>query len=269
MHYLQYLRQLRIIIGIVAIIAILGTLTYFLPGAAPWVPTGRLVVAVRAVPYTDTDLTLGLGIDNMALSAIDDRTQVSVLTRRVQFDPKSEATTILLDTSVRAREYTGFSFLLSSPELRNPTQGDTAPESVSLVHDNVAFPIPYTVVAGETTVILLSFETIQAMHESDKGKQYLPVVQGETRHGGSVGTSESGVTRIENGTISGSATYGMDWDGRMRLNFRASAVQTQATTTPIVPVVPAIPAANVSTSSASSTDTGSAQTSSTTPEKSK
>jgi hypothetical protein len=241
---MHYLHRPRVIVSSIVFLILAGVLTYFAPGLTPWVPTGRLVVAVRAVPYLESDLTLTLGLDTMTLLQEENATQVSVLTRRVLFDPKSDAITVLLDTGVRAGAYTGFSVMLTSPELRNPWQGDVAPKSVSLLQEAVAFPIPYTVIEHETTVVLLSFETLQALHEQDGRTEYLPVVQAETRHGGSVGTSEVGDVRIEGGAISGSVTYGMDWDGRMRHNFRAGLNRPE----PIVETTPVEIAEQASTS---------------------
>lgn len=263
MHYLRHLRNPRVLAMLAVAVALLITVTYFLPGATPWVPTGRLVIAVRAVPYTETDRTLGFGLDDMTLTTGDDTTEVNILARRVQLDPKSEAVTVILDTSARTGGYSGFGFTLSSPELRNPWQGSAVPESVSLTHDTVAFPIAYQVVEGETTVILLSFETVQALHEKDGTKEYLPVVQAETRHGGSVGVDESGAIRIEGGTISASATYGMDWDGRMRYNFRAHTPDEPVAEVP--PVVPEIvPAQPATTTDLSATTTATTTTDATT-----
>ncbi len=219
--------------GAAGIVVVGVLLTYYVPSLTPWVPTGRLVIAVRAVPAESSDL-LGLGIDTMVLSGENGSAQVSMRTRRALFDPKSDVVTTLLDTEARIGTYGGFSFELTSPELRNRWQEDVAPKAVSLAHAPVALPAPYTILENETTVIILSFETLQAMHYREDGATYLPVIQVETRQGGSAITNEeTGVVQIEGGSISSSATYGMDWDGRIRHNFRASEPIT--TSEPVVP----------------------------------
>jgi hypothetical protein len=242
-------RKRYLFLGIFALIVIGATVTYFFPAAAPWSATGHLVIAVRSVPLPDATSTIGFGMEDMELLAHGDSTRISVLPRRVTLDPTEDTITVVMDTGVRAGTYDGFSFLMSSPEERNPWQQDAPPESVALVHDLVLVPVPYTVVEGQTTVILLSFETLQAIHERKDGNKYLPVIQVETRYGGTIGTDESGATRVAGGAITGSATYGMDWNGRMRQNFRATDSEPVDATIP----TPQEPEAALSTGDTAST----------------
>lgn len=207
--------------GVVSI-GILFFLTHFLPGAAPWVSTGRLAVVVRAVPYSDTDLTLTVGIDTMELISEGARTQVSIRTRRATLDSLHDTSTLLFDTAARVGTYDGFSFTMTSPELRNPWEGDSPPSIVTLAHDQVFLPVSYTVVEGKTTVVILSFETISSMHEQEGGLVYVPTIQVETRTDASVVSQDTSSVYVEGGTIVSNSTYGMDWDGRMRRNFRAT-----------------------------------------------
>jgi hypothetical protein len=240
------------LVGIGTLFAVAGT---YLPSLTPWVATGRVVVVVRAVP-TDTDQLLGLGIDTMTLESERGSTPVSMRIRRALLDPKSDAGSTLLDTEARTGAYSGFSFELTSPEVRNSWQGDTPPEAVALDHTQVTLPAPYQVYEGETTVLILSFESTQALHHQDNRTVYLPVVQVETRHGGTVETTpDTNSARVEGGTILSSATYGMDWDGRMRHNFRTpttAVTDVEIPTTP--PPTPPVTEEETAPATASSTE---------------
>jgi len=220
----MHLRRSYLLVGglLLAIATLVTLFHYIAPGSAPWTPSGTLVVAVRNVVYEKTDLSLNLGLDNFMLLT-QDGTQVpaSLRTRRVAFDQDHTGNTILLNTSVPAGSYTGLRFLLTSPELKNPWQGDTPPAQVVLGESNLLLPSSFVVHEGETTVMILGFETISALHESKEGYTYLPVIQLETRSGAVITQAKHNATSITGGTILNSATYGMDWDGQMRLNYRA------------------------------------------------
>src|SRR3989339_607118 len=108
------------------------------PLTPPWMPSGRLVLAVRAVPLSEADRTLLLGIDDVLLYKADGGIEkVTVRARRVTLEPTSDTMTLVLDTNVAVGNYSGFGFTLTSPELRNSSQGDEAPTYITLAGDTV------------------------------------------------------------------------------------------------------------------------------------
>ncbi|HCC05327.1 TPA: hypothetical protein DEP58_03405 [Patescibacteria group bacterium] len=207
------------------------------PIPAPWVPSGRLILAVRAVPSPSADFTLLLGIDNIELYKAGGGTEkVTVRTRRVTLEPGSDALALVLDASVPPGNYSGFGFLLTSPELRNSWQEEEAPTYMSLVGDTVRMNSPFHIEKDVTSAIVLAFETLTAIHEKDGVKLYLPVIQTETRFNATPSLEDESAIHIQGGSIEHSATFGMDWDGRMRYNFRASAVESEPKENPQVQV---------------------------------
>ncbi len=223
-------------IRLVTLLAILGAglvvVMIFSSSGAPWTPKGTLVVVTRAVPVLDdtTGVTaFGFGIDDIVLQREDgDTDRISIFTRRILFDLRQMALNTLLDTRVPTGTYTTLDMRLTSPELRNDQSEGTAPGQVSLPFEHITLPITYRVEENVTTVILIGFETLQAIHDN----KYLPVLQVETRTGSSIRTNESGQIYVDGGVIVNNATYGMDWSGAMHQNFRA-----QDTTTTIIPSV--------------------------------
>jgi len=233
---------------------------YFIsPIPAPWFPSGRLILAVRAVPSPSADFAVLLGIDNIELYKVDGGTEmVTVRTRRVTLEPGSDALALVLDASVPTGNYSGVGFLLTSPELRNSWQEDEAPTYMSLVGGTIRLDSPYHIEKDVTSTIVLAFETLPAIHEKDGAKLYLPVIQTETRFNATPFLEDESAIHIQGGVIEHSATFGMDWDGRMRYNFRAQSVEPE-TTENLVEAPPADIDMTVSD------ETNTATTSSTTP----
>lgn len=209
-----------------------GALLYFeMTASLPWVPTGRLAILVHSSPNLTTTAQLGLGIDNVRLHRNDGVVErATVKTRRILFDPNNDSFILLIDTDVPEGTYTGFSFVLKSPELRNAWQQDIPPDHVSLLNDAVYMDVAYQVGQDSLTAIMLGFETQRTLFEEEGGIVYLPVIQVETRYDTTLDVSQDGTATISGGTINASATYGMDWDGRVRYNFRPKPRAPQETT---------------------------------------
>ncbi len=187
----------------------------------PWEDSGRLVLLVTRAPNEVSELVMGLGIDDVYLLTKEGKEKkVTIRSRRFFIQPHSTTLTIILDTDAPAREYQGFGFMLSSPELRNSTNEETPPTHVTLPHETVFIPSPFTIGKDMTSSIILSFETETAMHEENSGKTYLPVIQVETRDGVSLGGDDTSAL-VEGGSVTSIGTYGMDWSGRVRFNYRA------------------------------------------------
>jgi|GEM_PF-2742502 len=230
-------------------------------------PTGRVVIVAYAIPVPgrDAEQTMGLGVDNVMLQgALGDEARASLFTRRVLLNSNDIVRHKLLEASVPVGSYGGVQFTLKSPELRNAWEGEEAPQSVTLHGDQVVLGVPYSVTEETTTAILLGFETLQALHENEQGNVYLPVVQTETRTNATIVDEGDGIVRIEGGVITASATYGMDWDQDMKLNFRARTKTTP--TTPQAPPVPIVDEAAATTTLTASTTTAATSSTSTTEE---
>jgi hypothetical protein len=164
--------------------------------------------------------------------------QVTIRTRRVLLTPGSDELTLVLDTEVPTGSYTGFGFTIKSPEIRNPWQEDKAPEPILLTHDHMKLSVPFVVQKDSTAAIILALETMQAIHTKDETQFYLPVVQIETRTGVVV-ESENDTTyaTVSGGEIQNSSTFGMDWNGRTRFNYREKESTLNAEpTTQTVPI---------------------------------
>lgn len=217
-------QNILLFFGTLLVLSVLFYLFIIPTTTPPWEATGRLVLAVRTVPGDTADTTMYLGIDDVELYSADGTSKkATVLSRRMELIPGSDSLKLVLDTSVPVGNYIGFGFVLKSPELRNSWELDEAPTTISLVGDTVRLESPYTIEEDVTTAVILSFETLQAVHESNTAKQYLPVIQIETRSKASTIILDTEETvQIEGGTIQNSATYGMDWNGKMKYNFRAS-----------------------------------------------
>ncbi len=226
-RYIYFLSAL-----IVVSLCLALTLLYFgMSASLPWVPTGRLAILVHPSPALETDVQLGLGIDDVRLHRDDGVVErATVLTRRVLFDTKNDSFALLIDTDVPEGNYTGFSFVLKSPELRNAWQQDTPPDHIALVSDAVYMDVSYHVTRDSLTAIMLGFETQRTLFEEDDTIVFLPVIQVETRNETSLLIGEDGTASVSGGVIKASATYGMDWDGRVRYNFRPKARVPQTTT---------------------------------------
>jgi len=225
------------------VFAVVLVLVYFLTTSVkqPWEAGGRLVVAVRTTPGKTSNETIVLGIDTMRLVEQDGTNRtVNTLTKRVTLTPGSDHVDILFDMTAPVGDYSGLSFVLKSPELRNSWEEDTAPTPITLEGDTVQLDSAFRVEKETTSVIVLSFETIQALYDTDGATRYLPVIQVETRTGTTVTMNDDGSPVLEGGTIVKSATYGMGWDGLMHYNTRAKRLTNTVTTTEELPPTPGV-----------------------------
>jgi hypothetical protein len=251
------LSRLHIALTILIVLLCLGALLRLLvTGATPWEETGSFTIAVRATPLPSAaDHVLTLGIDDARLHhETNDEVPASMRTRRVTLDASVPELTTLLNVSVRTGTYRSISFCLTSPELRNDWEGDTAPTPLSLLQEDVTLPVPFTVQTDTDAVIVLSFETDTAIR-NDHGKQvFVPVIHVETRANATTHETPHGTLTVEGGTIEHNATYGMKWDGTMRQNFRARDRVTAPTThTPASYTPPASEQIDTPTKTASTT----------------
>lgn len=196
---------------------------YLRPSATkPWEETSKFTLAVRAVPYINkTDTTLGFGIDNVELYKKDGTIKsITILTRRVMIDPNKNNLMLVLETDAPTGSYSGLSFTMKSPEMKNPWQQDTPPEHVSLISDNIRLDSPFEIKKDKDSAVILAFETMQAIHKKEDKNIYLPVIQIETRSGVNTNVENKNSIIIQDGKIENSATFGMSWNGKMRYNFR-------------------------------------------------
>ncbi len=192
--------------------------------ANPWEPSGRVVLVARAVPSpgVDESRTFGIGVDNVHLTSVNgDDEQVSIRVRRILLSHDSTAHTVLLETRVPVGAYNGINMTLRSPEIRDHPESEQTAAAVVLQNEAISLNVPYNVREEETTVIILGIETFQALHVQNNALVYLPVIQTETRSDATVLRTTDDTVKIEGGVITASATYGMDWTGVMRLNYRA------------------------------------------------
>lgn len=215
-------RNILIICTILFLVLFFVYYVFFRTVSVPWEADGRFVLAVRTVPGELENLTLGFGIDKIELHKTTDKTETAtILARRISLEPGDETLHRVLDTRVPSGEYSGLSFTLTSPELRNAWQENDAPDHISLIGDTVKLTVPFYVQEDTISSVVLAFETIKAVHDVDGIKKYLPVIQIETRSDIQVIIKDDGTVEIFNGKILQSATFGMDWDGNMRRNYRA------------------------------------------------
>lgn len=187
----------------------------------PWAPSGQLTILVKASPGDKEGLELGFGIDDMILYTNEGKTiRVTLRTRRVLLNPSTNSLTLLLQTDVPIGNYTAFAFVMKSPELRNAWEDNTPAKQVVLAGDRVVMDVRYDVEENTSTAIVLSFDTKQALHAVNDKLIYTPVLQVETRKNTTVTQDGNNITVVDGGEIGGIATYGMDWNGIMRFNFR-------------------------------------------------
>jgi len=220
--------SVRYLISIIAVVLlVVGGIWYVVvitPRSAPWEESGTLVLVTRTVPEPSRSAAtlLGLGLANMRLLEEGGAVRLALTTQRVLLDVQDARPYELLRTEVGTGEYQGLAFTLKSPEFRNDWQGDTPPEHLSLVSGEVFLDTPFTVETGKTTVILLGFETLRAVRNRDEALLYLPVIHAEVRTDATVEPGEASSVVVRDGTIVHNIIFGMDWDGTMRKNFRAS-----------------------------------------------
>ena len=213
-------------------LCLIGLLVHFLffrTPSKPWEESGHLVLAFRTAPgpqgKTET---------------------VTFLSRRITLKPGSNTVELILDTDVPTGTYTGFAFTLKSPELRNNWEEETAPEAVTLGGNSIQLSVPYDIQTDVTSAVILAFETQNVIKNVEEKHILLPVIQIETRSNANVTTLTENTVEIKNGTILHSATFGMDWDGAMRHNFRAKNKPANENTKTI-PVTESYPAQTTTT----------------------
>jgi len=223
--------MVRVLVGILALLIVAIAAVLFLrPSAAPWTPSGRVAIVVYAVPTADRSEAriFGVGIDDVLFTSTAGATErASMLTRRVQLSSDRISRYLVLEADTAVGSYSTIRFSMKSPEVRNDWQGNAPAESVQPVSEEIELAVPYEVAGGETTAILIGIETFQALHEENGVLLYLPVFQTETRTGATIIKEAGDTVSIEGGVIVGSATYGMDWSGEVRYNFRAPAMRPE------------------------------------------
>ncbi len=247
--------QTRLFLVTFISLCLLGYLVHFLffrTASKPWEESGHFVLAFRTAPGPHEDFLLSFGIDDLKLLTENGKSEtVTILSRRVTLNPNNSTLTLVLDTEVPTGGYSGFVFTLKSPELQNSWEEDTAPNAVTLAGETIHLSVPYTIAPNVTSAVILAFETQNVIKNRDGKHVFLPVVQIETRSNTTV-TQTGDMIEVTGGTILHSATFGMDWDGTMRYNFRAKNVVseskvTQKTTVPLP--VESSPATSLDTSS--------------------
>ncbi len=187
----------------------------------PWEAQGELSFLIYAKPTADEqDEQFILGFDDMTLFRADGTLIPVHATPRIPLHTPPFFESVVAN-EVPAGSYVGIRFSLRSPEIHNAWQGDTAPEGVALLHNIIELPISFSVHQDTTTVLLAGFETETALHPHDGERVYLPVIALEVREKGNVTKTTDG-TEISGGTLTLSTLYGMQWDGTMRRNIRAS-----------------------------------------------
>lgn len=213
------LRRIAVIIVVLCVSAIAWTCYVFVPALIPWEETGRLVVVVRGVEG-DTSPSLSLTMDTIELVRADGGTEhARILSRRVTLDPQTSLPQVVCDAAVRVGVYTSITFTLTSPTVQGTTS-EKVVTPVTLPSEHVLLPLSFQVEKDETTALLLGIETT-SMHPTQSGTVFLPIVMAESRKHTELKTVEDGTLIVSGGTITQSATYGMDAYGEMRINYRA------------------------------------------------
>ncbi len=190
------------------------------PLSLPWETTGELSILAYAVPNGVTqDEHIALGLANITLLRVDGSHITIRGVKRTPLNTPPFFERVLTET-IPVGTYTGITFTLQSPEVRNAWQGDDAPKGLSLVHDTVELSIPFTIRENASTVLLAGFETNTAMRTRNGERVYLPIITLEVRERAEVSGTAEGI-QVTGGTITHSALYGMQWNGSMRRNLRA------------------------------------------------
>lgn len=190
------------------------------PLSFPWETAGELSILAYAVPNgAMQDEHIALGLANITLLRADGSHTTIRGVKRTPLNTPPFFERVLTET-IPVGTYTGITFTLQSPEVRNAWQGDDAPKGLSLVHDTVELPIPFTIRENMSTVLLAGFETNTAMRTRNGDRVYLPIITVEVREHGEVSGTADGI-HVTGGSITHSALYGMQWNGTMRRNLRA------------------------------------------------
>jgi hypothetical protein len=178
---------------------------------------------------------LGFGLADVRLMEGKNAVRLALTTRRILLDVQDTRPYELLRTNVHTGSYTGIGFSMKSPELRNDWQEESPPEHVALGAEEIFLDTPFTVETGTITVIILGFESLQAIRQHDDTVVYLPVIHTEVRTGATVELGDGTSVTVRNGSIVHNVIFGMDWDGTIRKNFRArTATPVQEQPAPVV-----------------------------------
>jgi hypothetical protein len=256
-------RILSLVVVALLIVAGVWYVVMVVPRNAPWEESGTVVVVTRAIPEParNASAVLGFGLADVRLAEGDGAVRLALTTRRILLDVQDTRPYELLRTNVHTGSYTGIGFSMKSPELRNDWQEDSPPEHIALGAEEIFLDTPFTVEADTITVIILGFESLQAIRPRDDAVVYLPVIHTEVRTGAVVEPGEGTSVTVREGSIVHNVIFGMDWDGVMRKNFRTRAVASvEGEPTPVVTqevpeVVDMAPEETASTSVSTSTAT--------------
>jgi hypothetical protein len=217
--------------GIVLVCALLvGALFLRNHLVPPWQPSGTVSLFTYAVPEDEAQgETLGIGIYDITLLR-ENHSGFTLPNGAHTLLATPPDIHMLVNAEVPAGTYTGIRFSIRNLEVRNDWRSDGAPESLSLLHDSVTFPTPFTVHEDTTTIVLAGFETQRAIRVRDGNRVYLPTIALEIREHAPLQPDDA-TSAPHGGTTVQNATFGMSWDGSMKRNFRAEDY-TEANTEP-------------------------------------
>lgn len=222
------MRPLHLGIGVIGIIGLVVLLWFILrPGAAPWTPSGTFTMLIESVPEpVAPEQILEISIRNVRLHrASGDTETLSHAGVRAALDPHHPHAQTLEVLEVPTGRYTGLSFELRSPALRNDWQEDTAPGALTLAHERVYIPLTFEIAEGGETTLHTRVETARAIHIDQTGEfdlpVYLPAFTVDLWQNAHISPDEQGSPSIVDGTLITSTFFGQQWDGSMREHRRA------------------------------------------------
>jgi hypothetical protein len=168
---------------------------------------GEIVVAYRASPGEYVPLSATL----TRLDVVTEDGDVHTLLRRDRpLDMRATMTeTRLAESSIPAGRYTEVRISLAKPLTES---GDRLARTTPTLH----VPAEFTVESGNTATIILTFQPQYAVYEQEGMDVFVPVIGVETRS--NVDVSVPGT--ITGGTIETNATFGVDFEGNVKRNFR-------------------------------------------------
>ncbi len=212
-------RFLSVLLG--ALILAIVAVVLARPSGPLFGPSGTLTIVTYTVPSAGgpEERIFGLGLGDVRMMTPDGGSERlgSARPHRITLGDTS-GKTVVASHSVRTGAYTGIRLTLKNPELRM-AEDAVRIRRLSLWNEQVSLDIPYTVIEGETTVILIGFELGNALRDTGDELVYVPTVHIETRQGVRVLEVGDGI-EIEGGTIGTSAMFGMNEQGVMRMNYR-------------------------------------------------
>ena len=211
-----------ILIGVIA--AAVWYVFVIAPRHTPWEETGTISVLYWGVPTT-TGATQELSFTVSSVRLIDEEgseVPLTVLGRDLRIHSRDASVRALEDASIHTGSWGGVRFSLKDVELKNSIH-EASPQQVSLLNSTFVLPTAFELGPDEHIVLLLGFETAQAVHDADGLPVYLPVIRTELRRGATVLEDDKHNARVEGGTILESTIFGTAWDGSLRKNYRARA----------------------------------------------